>query len=30
MVEHFRDMGQNLNDAAEEIKKALLKLLRKS
>ena len=30
MVEHFRDMGHNLKDATEEIKKAPLKLLRKS
>jgi phospholipid/cholesterol/gamma-HCH transport system substrate-binding protein len=29
MVEHFRDMGKNLKDATEEIKKAPWKLLRK-
>jgi phospholipid/cholesterol/gamma-HCH transport system substrate-binding protein len=29
MVEHFRDMGQNLKDAAEEIKKEPWRLLRK-
>lgn len=29
MVEHFRDMGKNLKDASEEIKKAPWKLLRK-
>lgn len=29
MIEHFRDMGKNLKDASEEIKKAPWKLLRK-
>ena len=29
MVEHFRDMGKNLKDASEEIKKEPWKLLRK-
>jgi len=29
MVEHFRDMGKNLKDTSEEIKKAPWKLLRK-
>lgn len=29
MVEHFRDMGKNLKDASDEIKKAPWKLLRK-